>query len=180
MIASAPISAPASRIAPAQMRAPAPTTSGGGASREAEDLGPSTTGLPRIAPSWTETPSPSTTPPCTTTLAPNVTPSPIWASGCRKSPGASVAAMADTLIAVGSHEPPRGAVIGLGMMGRHHARILQSHPAMRFAGAVDPGGDRFGAVRDPGAVHPSIDALLAGGTPDFAVIAVPTEEHLGT
>jgi UDP-N-acetylglucosamine 3-dehydrogenase len=81
---------------------------------------------------------------------------------------------------VGSHQPPRGAVIGLGMMGRHHARILQSNPAMRFAGAVDPGGDRFGAVRDAALVHATIDELLAGpgGPPDFAVVAVPTEEHL--
>jgi len=81
---------------------------------------------------------------------------------------------------VGRLEPPRGAVVGLGMMGRHHARILQSNPAMRFAGAVDPGGDRFGAVRDPALLYGSVDALLGGtgGAPDFAVIAVPTEEHV--
>jgi UDP-N-acetylglucosamine 3-dehydrogenase len=64
------------------------------------------------------------------------------------------------------------------MMGRHHARILQSNPAMRFAGAVDPGGDRFGAVVDGALVFATVDALLAAGVPDFAVIAVPTEEHL--
>jgi predicted dehydrogenase len=83
---------------------------------------------------------------------------------------------------VGSHDLPRGAVIGLGMMGRHHARILQSNPAMRFAGAVDPGGDRFGAVRDGALLFDSVDALLAapGGAPDFAVVAVPTEEHVAT
>jgi UDP-N-acetylglucosamine 3-dehydrogenase len=79
---------------------------------------------------------------------------------------------------VGSHEPLRGAVLGLGMMGRHHARILQSNPAMRFAGAVDPGGDRFGAVGDGALVFATVDELLAAGAPDFAVIAVPTEEHL--
>ncbi|HWH96629.1 MAG TPA: Gfo/Idh/MocA family oxidoreductase [Baekduia sp.] len=79
-----------------------------------------------------------------------------------------------------SNEPPRGAVIGLGMMGRHHARILQSNPAMRFAGAVDPGGDRFGAVADPALVVATIAELagLPGGRPDFAVVAAPTEEHL--
>src|SRR4051794_14767702 len=66
------------------------------------------------------------------------------------------------------------------MIGRHHARILQSHPRMRFAGAVDPGGDRFGAVADPARVHASLPELLEGpeGPPDFAVVAVPTEEHL--
>jgi predicted dehydrogenase len=81
---------------------------------------------------------------------------------------------------VGSHEPLRGAVLGLGMMGRHHARILQSNPAMRFAGAVDPGGDRFGAVGDTALIFATVDELLAapGGPPDFAVVAVPTEEHL--
>jgi predicted dehydrogenase len=71
-----------------------------------------------------------------------------------------------------------GAVIGLGMMGRHHARILQGLEGVRFAGAVDPMGDRHGVVRDDGLVVPSIDALLAAGTLDFAVVAVPTEEHL--
>jgi UDP-N-acetylglucosamine 3-dehydrogenase len=81
---------------------------------------------------------------------------------------------------VGSHKPPRGAVIGLGMMGRHHARILQSNPAMAFAGAVDPGGDRFGAVRDPARVVSEVEELagLPDGPPDFAVVAAPTEDHL--
>jgi UDP-N-acetylglucosamine 3-dehydrogenase len=81
---------------------------------------------------------------------------------------------------VGSHEPLRGAVLGLGMMGRHHARILQSNPAMRFAGAVDPGGDRFGAVGDGALIFATVDELLTapGGAPDFAIVAVPTEEHL--
>lgn len=71
-----------------------------------------------------------------------------------------------------------GAVLGLGMMGRHHARLLQSMPGVLFAGAVDPGGDHYGAVRSPEFVFPSIDALLAHGRPDFAVVAAPTEEHL--
>ena len=64
------------------------------------------------------------------------------------------------------------------MMGRHHARILQSHPEMRLAGAVDPGGDRHRAVHDRSLVFATVDELLAAGTPDFAVVAVPTEEHL--
>jgi predicted dehydrogenase len=72
----------------------------------------------------------------------------------------------------------RGAIVGLGMMGRHHARLLQSTPSIAFAGAVDPGGDRYGAVHDPGLVHPSIHELLEHGKPDFAVVAVPTDEHL--
>ena len=90
--------------------------------------------------------------------------------------------MADTLVAVvapTTDTPPlRGAVVGLGMIGRHHARILQGMRGVRFAGAVDPGGDRFGAVRDEALLHGSIGELIDRGAPDFAVVAVPTEDHL--
>jgi UDP-N-acetylglucosamine 3-dehydrogenase len=72
----------------------------------------------------------------------------------------------------------RGAIVGLGMMGRHHARLLQSTSSIAFAGAVDPGGDRYGAVRDPDRLYGSIHELLEHGAPDFAVVAVPTDEHL--
>jgi predicted dehydrogenase len=69
----------------------------------------------------------------------------------------------------------RGAVLGLGMIGRHHARLLQASPEVDFAGAVDPGGDRFGAVHDPEKVFASIGDLPEV---DFAIVAVPTEVHL--
>lgn len=76
--------------------------------------------------------------------------------------------------------PLRGAVIGLGMMGRHHARILQQHAALALAGAVDPGGDIHRAIGDQDLLHRSIAELLAGrAKPDFAVIATPTDEHAG-
>ncbi|HEX8205776.1 MAG TPA: Gfo/Idh/MocA family oxidoreductase [Solirubrobacteraceae bacterium] len=74
--------------------------------------------------------------------------------------------------------PLRGAVLGLGMIGRHHARILQTTPDVEFAGAVDPGGDRYRAVHDPALLHTSVDDLLRGTPPDFAIVAVPTEEHV--
>jgi UDP-N-acetylglucosamine 3-dehydrogenase len=80
-----------------------------------------------------------------------------------------------TLRAAGA---PRGAVLGLGMIGRHHARLLQTSPRVVFAGAVDPGGDRFGALHDACLLHPDVDGLLAAGRPDFAVVALPTEAHL--
>ena len=63
-------------------------------------------------------------------------------------------------------------------MGRHHARLLQTEATVEFAGAVDPGGDRFRAVHDPRRVHDSIGSLLAAGPLDFAIVAVPTELHL--
>src|SRR3954464_13386386 len=71
-----------------------------------------------------------------------------------------------------------GAVLGLGMIGRHHARLLQDMPQVRFAGAVDPGGDRFGAVRDGALLYAGLDELLAAGPLDFAIVAVPTDEHV--
>jgi predicted dehydrogenase len=78
-------------------------------------------------------------------------------------------------------KPLRGAVLGLGMIGRHHARILQSSPRVAFAGAVDPGGDRYRSVHDPAHLYDSLDALLAGaGVPDFAIVSVPTDEHVAT
>jgi predicted dehydrogenase len=76
--------------------------------------------------------------------------------------------------------PPRAAVLGLGMMGRHHARVLQTSPRFAFAGAVDAAGDAHGAVHDPALVYPSLDALVATGAPDLAVVALPTEDHAAT
>jgi predicted dehydrogenase len=63
------------------------------------------------------------------------------------------------------------------MIGRHHARILQNHPEIQFAGAVDQAGDRFGAVKRPGDVLASTTELIER-RPDFAVVAVPTGLHL--
>jgi UDP-N-acetylglucosamine 3-dehydrogenase len=74
----------------------------------------------------------------------------------------------------------RGAVIGLGMMGRHHARLLQSSERVQFVGAVDPAGDRYKAVYDRALVFDSIPALLAATELDLAVIAVPAAAHLET
>ncbi|MCK9247434.1 MAG: Gfo/Idh/MocA family oxidoreductase [Solirubrobacteraceae bacterium] len=77
--------------------------------------------------------------------------------------------------------PLRGAVIGLGMMGRHHARLLQTSPRTTFVGAVDPTGDRHGAVADPALVFATVDALLdrpVDERPQIAIVAVPTEEHV--
>lgn len=77
-----------------------------------------------------------------------------------------------------SPAPLRAAVLGLGMMGRHHARILQALPGVVLAGAVDAAGDRHGAVRDPELVFLSLEQLLDATAIDMAVIALPTEEHL--
>ena len=58
----------------------------------------------------------------------------------------------------------RGAVIGLGMIGRHHARLLQSSDRVEFAGAVDPGGDRYRSVHESRLVFETVAELLCPGS----------------
>jgi predicted dehydrogenase len=72
----------------------------------------------------------------------------------------------------------RGAVIGLGMIGRHHARLLQAAERVEFAGAVDVEGDHYASVHDRRLVFDSVTTLLDRGPLDFAVVAVPTDAHL--
>lgn len=64
------------------------------------------------------------------------------------------------------------------MIGRHHARLLQASDRVIFAGAVDPGGDRYRSVHAPELVFADLDELLSGPSLDFAIIAVPTEAHV--
>lgn len=66
-------------------------------------------------------------------------------------------------------------LVGLGLMGRHHARILAETEEVDFVGAVDPMGDRHRAVRNS-AVFETVEELLEQ-KPDAAVIAVPTARH---
>lgn len=70
----------------------------------------------------------------------------------------------------------RFGLVGLGQMGRHHARILSEAPDVDLIGAVDPMGDRHGAMRE-GVVFDDVESLLEAGI-DAAVIAVPTAQHL--
>ncbi len=69
----------------------------------------------------------------------------------------------------------RFGLVGLGQMGRHHARILSESDQVEFVGAVDPVGDRHRAMRR-GDVFRDVEALLSAGI-DAAVIAVPTIQH---
>ncbi len=69
----------------------------------------------------------------------------------------------------------RMGVVGLGMMGRHHARILQDLDGVDFVGAADALGDRFRVMRGVPLVG-SPQELIALGV-DAVVIAVPTERH---
>lgn len=66
-------------------------------------------------------------------------------------------------------------VAGLGLMGRHHARVLSRLDGVEFIGGADPAGDVHRAL----AGHPlyaSIEDLIEAG-PDAVVLVTPAEEH---
>ncbi|MEW2384536.1 Gfo/Idh/MocA family oxidoreductase [Micromonospora sp. NPDC047707] len=68
----------------------------------------------------------------------------------------------------------RAGLIGLGAMGRNHARVLSGLDGVDLVGIVDPAGDPTGQLRAP--VLPTLDELLALGI-DYAVVACPTALH---
>jgi predicted dehydrogenase len=70
----------------------------------------------------------------------------------------------------------RAAVIGVGHLGRHHARILASLPGVSLAAVVDANRDRAAQVAQEHGTSAFGDARELAGI-DMAVIAVPTESH---
>jgi predicted dehydrogenase len=69
----------------------------------------------------------------------------------------------------------RAGLIGLGMMGRHHARVLGSLPGVQLVAVADPGGDVHGVAGGrPG--EADIEALLRHDL-DYCMVAVPTVYH---
>jgi predicted dehydrogenase len=70
----------------------------------------------------------------------------------------------------------RAGVVGVGMMGRNHVRVLRGLEGVDLVGVADGGGDRYGVVDDL-PVHASVDDLIAAGV-DLCVVAVPTEDHV--
>ena len=72
-------------------------------------------------------------------------------------------------------------MVGVGRMGRHHARVYTELPGGELVGVVDTDGSRRSAVADRHGcpAFESVDALLAAGV-DAVSIAVPTVRHLAT
>ncbi|TDC40249.1 Gfo/Idh/MocA family oxidoreductase [Micromonospora sp. 15K316] len=68
----------------------------------------------------------------------------------------------------------RAGLIGLGAMGRNHARVVSKLDGVELVGVVDPAGDTTGMLRAP--VVPELGDLLAMGI-DYAVVACPTALH---
>ncbi len=69
----------------------------------------------------------------------------------------------------------RAGLIGLGAMGRHHARVLREMDGVDLVAVADPGGDPF-RVAGPLEVLRDVEALVAARI-DMAVVAVPTAFH---
>lgn len=69
----------------------------------------------------------------------------------------------------------RAGLIGLGMMGRHHARVLSSLDGVELVAVADPGGDPYGVAGDR-TVFSGVDDVIRVGV-DYCVVAVPTVYH---
>jgi UDP-N-acetylglucosamine 3-dehydrogenase len=69
----------------------------------------------------------------------------------------------------------RVGLVGLGMMGRHHARVLRDLPGVELVGVVDPGGDRY-RVGVADRLTDSLERLLESEL-DCCVVATPTATH---
>ena len=67
-------------------------------------------------------------------------------------------------------------IVGLGMMGRNHARVANETEGLTLVGVVDPMGDRFNASQGS-TVFDDLQPLLDLGL-DMAVVAAPTGDHL--
>jgi predicted dehydrogenase len=75
--------------------------------------------------------------------------------------------------------PLRVAVVGVGHLGKHHARILSSLPDVELAAVVDtnrPRADECAATHKTRALYDA-DQLTSIGRLDAVTIAVPTDRH---
>jgi predicted dehydrogenase len=77
-----------------------------------------------------------------------------------------------------SETPLRVAVIGVGHLGRHHARILSSLPGATLVGVVDIKADRAAEIAAASRSRPFTDVRELIDNVDAVSIAVPTQAHL--
>jgi predicted dehydrogenase len=69
------------------------------------------------------------------------------------------------------------AVIGVGHLGKHHARILSTMPGVELVAVVDTNAARAEEVARAHGTRPLTDARALAGKVDAVTIAVPTEIH---
>ena len=71
----------------------------------------------------------------------------------------------------------RVAVIGVGHLGRHHARILSAMPGVELVAVVDTNQARAGEIATSARTRPLFRAQELAGLVDAVTVAVPTELH---
>lgn len=75
-------------------------------------------------------------------------------------------------------DPLRVSVVGAGLMGRFHARVVSEHPEAELVDVVDASPEAEGVAWDRRARWlRDLEELLAGPLPDAAIVSVPTSEH---
>jgi predicted dehydrogenase len=73
--------------------------------------------------------------------------------------------------------PLRIGVVGVGHLGRHHARILSSLPGVELVAVVDTNRARAEEIAAAHGTKPLFEAGALVGLVDAVTIAVPTERH---
>jgi len=71
----------------------------------------------------------------------------------------------------------RAAVIGVGHLGKHHARILASLPGVDLVAVVDTNRARADQIASAHGTRAAYDARDVAGEVDAVTIAAPTERH---
>lgn len=75
--------------------------------------------------------------------------------------------------------PLRVAVLGVGVMGRHHANVLRTIPDAELVAVVDPDEERLRSAEAQFSArgYPNLEALLAAEALDAVSVAAPTHTH---
>jgi len=76
-----------------------------------------------------------------------------------------------------NNSPLRVAVVGVGHLGRHHARVLASLPGVRLVGVVDTNTSRAAEVAQANGTIVVASVQDLPGAVDAVTVAVPTEAH---
>lgn len=74
--------------------------------------------------------------------------------------------------------PLRVGVVGVGHLGRHHARLLSTMPGVTLVGVVDQSEARAGEIAAAANTTAFTDPRALDGQVDAVTVAVPTEAHL--
>jgi predicted dehydrogenase len=77
-----------------------------------------------------------------------------------------------------STSPLRVAVVGVGHLGRHHARILASLPGVELVGILDVNRERAQEIAEACGTRVLTHLAELPGLVDAVTIAVPTESHV--